>query len=61
MTKNSMAVVRLQVEKADELIADFQDMMNRFVMTLHGDTKKVALIMEKRCQDWRTAQQRIQL
>ena len=58
---NTMAVVLLQVEKADSLIAEFQDMMNRFVMSLHGDTKKAALLMEKRCQDWRTAQQRIQL
>ena len=60
-TNNTMAVVLLQVGKADELIGEFQDMMNRFVMSLHGDTKKAALIMEKRCQDWRTTQQRIQL
>jgi aspartate ammonia-lyase len=60
-TNNTMAVVLLQVGKADDLIAEFQDMMNRFAMTLHGDIKKTALLMEKRCQDWRTAQQRIQL
>ena len=60
-TNNTQAVVLKQLEKAETLIAEFQDMMARFGMTLHGDTKKAALLMEKRCQDWRTAQQRIQL
>jgi hypothetical protein len=60
-TNNTMAVVMKQIESAEDLIAEFQDMMSRFVMTLHGDTKKAALLMEKRCQDWRTTQQRIQL
>jgi hypothetical protein len=60
-TNNTMAVVLKQIESAENLIAEFQDMMTRFAMTLHGDTKKTALLMEKRCQDWRIAQQRIQL
>lgn len=43
------------------IVSDVQDVLNHLAAFLHGDAKKEALRMEKRCQDWRTRQDRITL
>ncbi len=59
--KGTVSVLMLEREKSSGLLSDVQDCLNLTIAFLHGDTKKRVIAMEKRVQDWRIRQDRINL
>jgi hypothetical protein len=57
----TVAVLLKERDREENIVSDVQDVLNYLLDHLHGDAKKEALRMEKRCQEWRTRQDRINL
>lgn len=57
--KGTVAVLKLSRGQAQTLLADIQDALTHVTSFLSGDAKKEAFRIAKLCEDWRIADDRI--